>query len=81
MPPEGKLWFRRKSFGWGWTPASIEGWLSMGAYILVVVALSPLRPHNPLAFYSGVMIATGVMIALGFLKGEPPRWQWGRRNR
>ncbi len=80
MSPQEKFWFRRKSFGWGWTPATVEGWLSMGLYILLVVAISPLREHYPEAFYSIVLVATGVIIALCCFKGEPPRWQWGRRD-
>jgi len=22
-----KYWFRKRKFGWGWTPISIEGWI------------------------------------------------------
>ena len=26
-------WFRRKTFGWGWTPAGWEGWLATLLFI------------------------------------------------
>ena len=32
-----KLWFRSRRYGWGWEPASIEGWLVLLAFIAAVV--------------------------------------------
>ena len=32
-----RLWFRAKRYGWGWTPASVEGWLVMAAFMVAVV--------------------------------------------
>src|SRR5215472_16377344 len=34
------LWFRAKSYGWGWTPASVEGWLVLGLF-MVGASMSP----------------------------------------
>jgi len=31
-----KPWFRAKRYGWGWTLASIEGWLVMAAFLAAV---------------------------------------------
>ncbi|WP_068084150.1 hypothetical protein [Novosphingobium rosa] len=81
MSPQGKLWFRRKRFGWGWSPASVEGWLSIGAYLLIVLALHAARNVSPAFSFIGIALATAGLIALGFFKGEPPKWQWGRRDR
>jgi hypothetical protein len=27
-----KYWFVRKTYGWGWTPGSWQGWAIMGVY-------------------------------------------------
>ena len=36
---EKKLWFKRKTFGYGWTPSTIEGWIAIiifvGAALLI----------------------------------------------
>jgi hypothetical protein len=34
---EKKKWFVRKKYGWGWTPASWQGWLLIALYILFVL--------------------------------------------
>jgi hypothetical protein len=34
------LWFRPKSFGYGWTPATWEGWLVTGLAVVVVVVVA-----------------------------------------
>jgi hypothetical protein len=33
-----RYWFRRKRniLGWGWTPISIEGWLVLAAFLVIV---------------------------------------------
>jgi hypothetical protein len=33
-------WFRRKSFGWGWSPASWQGWLVTLGGALALAALA-----------------------------------------
>lgn len=80
MSTPGKVWFRRKLFGWGWTPASLEGWLSLGAFLLIAIAFHLLRNSNPTLSFLGIAAATGGLIALCLFKGEPPAWQWGRRK-
>ena len=42
--PEG-YWFKRKLYGWGWTPATWQGWLStfvfIGLVLIVVLRFDP----------------------------------------
>lgn len=44
-------WFKAKPFGWGWTPATWQGWLIMVLYIALIVLLISLHeesiPGNP----------------------------------
>ena len=35
---KGNLWFRRKKYGWGWTPSTWQGWTVVGFILLVGVA-------------------------------------------
>jgi hypothetical protein len=72
-------WFRAKSYGWGWgMPSSWQGWLVgivwLGALLAGVVLL---RGHTGtrLGFVT-LMIA--LLVGICYLKGEPPRWRWGR---
>ncbi len=44
-----KLWFKRKSYGWGWIPSSIEGWLVLLIYVVANVCIFrvvDLRSHS-----------------------------------
>lgn len=41
-----KIWFKRKRFGWGWYPASWEGWLVTVVYIALVVGFTMTIPEN-----------------------------------
>jgi len=72
------LWFKRKTYGWGWAPATWQGWLVFLVWIIFFyLSLYYVRPawlNNLLIFFSIV-----VLFAVCYLKGEKPRWQWGKR--
>lgn len=36
-------WFRRKRFGYGWTPSSWEGWLATLLFVLACIAVGDPR--------------------------------------
>ena len=81
--PEG-YWFKRKLYGWGWTPATREGWAVTAVFILLVIGnvirFSPeTKSEEDILF--GLMPQTIVLIVIFILivvlKGEPPKWQWG----
>jgi hypothetical protein len=81
------LWFRAKSYGWGWTPASIEGWLVLGLFfagIAIDVAVFTRRLHSgvgvkaaTIAFLVWVAVLSAALIAVGWMTGERRRWHWG----
>lgn len=84
--PEG-YWFKRKIWGWGWTPATWQGWLATLLYVALVTFLIITReeaiPGNPdsgsnfLVFGLPLIVLTGLFIFILYKKGEKPRWQWG----
>ncbi|MEI6660365.1 MAG: PspC domain-containing protein [bacterium] len=82
-----KLWFRRKSFGWGWTPCSAEGWLVMLVYLVgilkIVLWAKYIQASGPDALCTLVMpfvLLTSILICICHIKGEDPKWQWGNIN-
>ncbi|MBM3272050.1 hypothetical protein FJY94_02070 [Candidatus Kaiserbacteria bacterium] len=80
--PEG-YWFKRKLYGWGWTPARWQGWLVLVVFLAVFVWLlvSFTNEPNPDAvawqFLAKVCAWVVLLIGVCYLTGEPPRWQWG----
>lgn len=78
------LWFKRKLYGWGWTPVTWQGWGIILCFIAILVADSirtttPLSPTDalPIAFVLRVLLYIAVLLALCYKKGEKPKWQWG----
>jgi hypothetical protein len=80
--PKG-LWFKRRLYGWGWTPATWQGWLIVAVYIALVLAFaSTVDDNSPLrevffTFIFPVVLLTVTLIRICYKKGEEPRFQWG----
>jgi hypothetical protein len=80
-------WFRAKRYGWGWYPATWQGWLVIFGFISAVV-LNFLRldaqSHSVHDTMRPFLVETAamsiVLILIGYLTGERPRWRWGNRD-
>ncbi len=81
-----KLWFKRKRYGWGWTPATWEGWVVIVGYIALVALFGATidldsAPIEVLATFAlPVVLLTLTLIRICYRKGESPRWQWGNED-
>jgi hypothetical protein len=85
-----KLWFKAKTYGWGWTPITWQGWALVVGYLVLLTLLAfVLLPHTSgsvidtvhlIAFVLLVLSATFILVGISFQKGEPPRWQWGAKK-
>lgn len=79
-----KLWFKTKRYGWGWTPATWQGWLVLVIFLALIIgnvlridatqhsnsdALMSILPQNA--------ILVLVLILICYRTGEKPRWRWG----
>lgn len=83
-----KLWFKARSYGWGWTPISVEGWivvivsllLILGGVAMFVYQVS--RGADPrlaiILFMIWNGLLCGAVVAVCRATGETPRWRWGR---
>lgn len=88
--PEGH-WFKRKLYGWGWTPVKWQGWLVILIYVALISTIAFMReesiPGNPdsgsnfLIFALPIILLTALLIFICYKKGEKPRWQWGLTKR
>jgi hypothetical protein len=81
--PEG-YWFRRKLYGWGWTPATWQGWATIALFLLLLIANayridsashSASDTLRPFLIHTFLMVLA--LIAVCYKTGESPRWQWG----
>ena len=78
------LWFKRKLYGWGWTPATWQGWVVILIYIALVMLFPFTIDENSSAsevFFTGILpvaLLTIALIRVCYKFGEKPRWQWGK---
>lgn len=84
MKKKTKLWFRRKTYGWGWTPITWEGWLASSLLFLIPLCIRlSLKayglPKDTQYFYAwaSVPILFMALTLICFRFGEKPKWQWG----
>jgi len=76
-------WFRRKVFGWGWTPATWQGWLVTAVFVALLLAFALTIDENSsgreivFTFLLPIVLLTVAMIRIAYRKGEKPKWQWG----
>lgn len=80
-----KYWFEAKRYGWGWEPATWQGWLITALYIVLAVAVvisSELSVESdfPVSLMTSLGALTFLFFCIAWRTGEPPRWQWGRKR-
>lgn len=82
--PEGH-WFKRKLFGWGWTPVTWQGWLITFTFVGFIlwsgidfgVRTSEPTGSETVWFFIKLVVAIALLMAICYRFGESPKWQWG----
>lgn len=74
---EKKLWFRRKKYGYGWTPINWQGWAVIIIWVIFFYFVTSKMDHEWLKNVVVIILMTGVLIYICYKKGEKPKWQWG----
>lgn len=79
-----RLWFKAKTYGWGWTPATWQGWLvtvlfaGLTAYSFIAIDRASHSVSDTLmAFAPVVLLNLLLLVLVCSLTGEKPRWRWG----
>lgn len=83
-PAKTPYWFPAKTYGWGWGPPSTwQGWVVLAAYVgLLALGFVLFPPPGDTAFFIGYLaIVTAMLLAVCWLKGEPPKWRWGKERK
>lgn len=82
-----RYWFKRKVWGWGWVPATWQGWFVTFMYVAIVFLLvlsreeavtgNPDSGSNFLVLGLPIILLTALFLFITYKKGEKPKWQWG----
>ena len=75
-----ELWFKRKTYGWGWTPASKEGWIVTIVTTLMIIRFAMDAETNPLKSMIYIFLTIIVLIIISYKTGEKPEWRWGNKK-
>lgn len=82
-----KKWFAAKRYGWGWVPATWQGWLVIAVYISFLVwdfmrldASSHSCSDTMRPFVIHTMLFLAVLLGICYLTGDKPKWQWGNKK-
>jgi len=83
-----KYWFKRKRYGYGWTPTTYQGWVALLAYTvaLLVGTISIIgTQENPgtVRVVGGFILMLGLTLLLLKLtssKGPKAKWRWGKKE-
>lgn len=86
---EIKYWFKRRRYGYGYTPVTWQGWLCVvGAVGVIVGSAFMILPNNSqhpsltqaLSFLVVVAVILLVLIKITYAKGPTPaRFRWGKK--
>lgn len=81
------IWFKRKTYGYGWYPATWQGWLVILAWVCLVVLngyrLDPtwnFTDEVAVYFSLEMIVLSIILIGVCWYTGETPRWQWGKKD-
>ena len=79
-----EFWFEPKTFGYGATPVTWEGWAVLAAYFVVLAAVSILMARRRkgsaawAAWAIAIVVATSTMTWVSWVKTDGAwQWRWG----
>ena len=86
MSKPTEYWFKRRRYGYGWTPVTWQGWTVVIGYLVVVIggALTLVNvPDGQITkdvgiFFVIIAVATVALIRISVTKGPKPKWRWGK---
>ncbi len=78
-----KPWFKAKNYGWGWYPATWQGWVITLLFVgLIANEAGNLSTDTESTPYTSLKIFTLACILIGicYKTGEKPYWRWGKEK-
>lgn len=79
-----EYWFKAKRYGWGWYPATWQGWLCMMLFVLLVILGAVMfldenvQTKDMVFYFVWIGLWSVGLFAVSYKKGEKPGWHWGK---
>ena len=79
-----KIWFKAKEYGYGWYPATWEGWTIILIFVVAITAAAIIFETNVEKFLVPYLITvfalSGLLIYICYKTGEKAEWRWGKKK-
>ena len=83
-----KVWFKAKKYGWGWYPATWQGWLVTLLYVVYVAyrantltVMFDTSTSFAFRYIFELILPTIILLVVCLLTGEKPKWRWGDKDK
>ena len=83
-----KLWFKAKKYGWGWTPITWEGWVTILIFVGAIIwnalrleKFSATQYDYLITFIPETLFLLALLYIICSKKGERPHWSWGNSTK
>lgn len=79
------LWFKKKKYGLGWTPANWKGWVVTALFMAVVIA-SVINVGDSSSvkevIFAVIRVSawSAIFLFIAYKKGEKLEWRWGSKK-
>ena len=77
-------WYKRRRYGYGFTPVTWQGWLLVGLMILLLVIPAFFLGQSSNEIVIGYLIYVVVVLSASFYvmlsRSPKPKWRWGKSD-
>jgi hypothetical protein len=77
---EKHIWFPAKKYGWGWgPPCAWQGWVVLAVWLALLCGGGIFLAPRSISLFVVYAILLGIaLFVVALIKGERPRWHWGK---
>lgn len=88
MKDKPRYWFKRRRYGFGWTPVTTAGWVTVLVFLVFIIGISAILEAVDNERFSSVKLAIYflftlsaifILVGISYAKGPTPRWRWGKK--
>jgi len=83
-----KPWFKAKHYGYGWYPATWQGWLVVLVFVALMIfnalridSIPQPEGYIPTNFILQTIVLVVLLIIICYKTGEPAKWRWGKKDK
>ena len=75
-------WFKRRRYGWGFFPVTLQGWLVILVFLIIAVVdgLMTRGGDQDTRFFIIFVTDLVLLFITLFSKSPSPHWRWGKKD-